>query len=209
MGRCSCLNQSSPRTTTHMGVFMSPLRSSIALLPFLLIAVGLTVPACTSKSPEPTLVERGKYLVTAGGCNDCHSPKILTPAGPIPDTTRLLSGHRAGSPLPPIPKGLLSSTQWGALTTSDMTAWAGPWGVSFAYNLTPDMNTGLGGWTEDMFIQTMRKGKFMGMARDILPPMPWQEIGQMTDDDLKAIFAYLQSLPPIENPVPAPIPPGR
>jgi hypothetical protein len=71
------------------------------------------------------------------------------------------------------------------------------------------MKTGLGGWTEEMFIQTLRKGKFMGMSRGILPPMPWQEIGHMRDDDLKAIFAYLQSLPPIENPIPAPIPPGK
>jgi len=187
---------------------MHPQKGSIALSLVLLIAVGLMIPACTSKSTGPTLVERGKYLVMAGGCNDCHSPKIFTPAGPIPDTTRLLSGHPAGSPLPPIPKDVLGPTQWGALATNDLTAWAGPWGVSFAYNLTPDMKTGIGGWTEEMFIQTLRKGKFMGMSRDILPPMPWQTIGQMTDDDLKAIFAYLQSLPPIENPIPPPVPPA-
>lgn len=81
--------------------------------------------------------------------------------------------------------------------------------MSFAYNLTPDMKTGIGGWTEDLFIQTLRKGKFMGQSRDILPPMPWQTIGQMTDNDLKAVFAYLKSLPPIENPIPAPLPPPK
>lgn len=80
--------------------------------------------------------------------------------------------------------------------------------MSFAYNLTPDVKTGIGGWTEDLFIQTLRKGKFMGMSRDILPPMPWQSIGQMSDDDLKAVFAYLKSLPPISNPIPTPIPPA-
>ena len=173
----------------------------------LLAAAGLLVPGCTSKAPEMSPIERGKYLVMAGGCNDCHSPKIFTAAGPVPDTTRLLSGHPANSPLPAIPKGVIGPTQWGALTTNDLTAWAGPWGVSFAYNLTPDIKTGIGGWTEDLFIQTLRKGKFMGQSRDILPPMPWQSIGQMTDDDLKAIFAYLKSLPPIENPIPAPLPP--
>jgi hypothetical protein len=69
------------------------------------------------------------------------------------------------------------------------------------------MKTGIGGWPEEMFIKTLRTGKMMGMSRDILPPMPWQDIGKMTDDDLKAIFAYLKSLPPIENKVPEAIPP--
>jgi hypothetical protein len=173
----------------------------------LVIVLVSLVPGCTGKSPEQSPVERGKYLVMVGGCDDCHSPKIFTPAGPIPDTTKRLSGHPAGSPTPEIPKGVLGPTQWGVLATGDLTAWAGPWGVSFAYNLTPDPKTGIGGWTDDMFIQTLRKGKFMGMSRDILPPMPWQTIGQMSDDDLKAIFAYLKSLPPINNPIPAPLPP--
>ncbi len=163
---------------------------------------------CTQKQTTPSLVERGKYLVMAGGCNHCHSPKIFTPAGPVVDTTRLLSGYPAGTQLPEVPKGVIGPTQWGALTTNDLTGWAGPWGVSFASNLTPDPKTGIGGWTDEMFIQTLRSGKFMGMSRDILPPMPWQDIGQMSDDDLKAIHAYLKSLPPINNPIPAPLPPS-
>lgn len=186
---------------------MNPSRAVVGISLLLLIVLVLVVPACTSKSTAPSLVERGKYLVMAGGCDDCHSPKIFTPAGPIPDTTRLLSGYPANSQLPEIPKGVLGPTQWGAIATNDLTAWVGPWGVSFAYNLTPDMKTGIGSWPEEMFIQTLRTGKFMAMSRDILPPMPWQGIGQMTDDDLKAIFAYLKSLPPINNPIPAPIPP--
>jgi hypothetical protein len=95
------------------------------------------------------------------------------------------------------------------LTNGDMTAWAGPWGVSFAYNLTPDMQTGIGGWTEEMFIQTLRSGKFMGMSRGILPPMPWQNMAQMPDEDLKAIFAYLKSIKPIHNVIPQPLPPAQ
>lgn len=178
------------------------------LVLFFTIVLMLVLPSCTTKSKGPSLIERGKYLVMAGSCNDCHSPKIFTAMGPVVDTTRLLSGHPANSPLPEIPKGAIGPTQWGALTTNDLTAWAGRWGVSFAFNLTPDMKTGLGGWTENLFIQTLQNGKFMGASRDILPPMPWQSIGQMTDDDLKAIFAYLKSLPPIENPIPPPIPPS-
>jgi mono/diheme cytochrome c family protein len=172
-----------------------------------LFAFGMMISGCAEKHSAPSQIERGKYLVLAGGCNDCHTPKVFTAAGPAFDTTRLLSGYPAGTVLPEFPKAILGPEKWGAVTTNDLTAWAGPWGVSFAYNLTPDTKTGIGGWTEEMFINTLRTGKFMGMSRDILPPMPWQTIGQMTDDDLKAMFAYLKSLPPIENSIPAPLPP--
>jgi mono/diheme cytochrome c family protein len=178
------------------------LRLAVVLAGSLLLLEG-----CAPQKSGPSLVERGKYLVMAGGCNDCHSPKIMTPQGPVPDTTRLLSGAPSGSKLPPIPEGTLGPDAWGAITTNDMTTWAGPWGVSFAYNLTPDPQTGIGGWPEDLFIKTLRTGQFMGMSRGILPPMPWQDIGRMSDDDLKAIFAYLKSLPPIHNEIPPPIPP--
>lgn len=103
-------------------------QGTILSVSLLLLVVGvLMIPACTTKEPTMSPVERGKYLVMAGGCNDCHSPKVFTPAGPIFDTTRLLSGHPANSPLPEIPKGVIGPTQWGALTTNDLTAWAGPW----------------------------------------------------------------------------------
>ncbi len=85
------------------------------------------------------------------------------------------------------------------------TAWAGPWGISYTANLTPDQNTGLGIWTEDMFIKAIREGKHMGTSRPILPPMPWPAFRNYSDDDLKAIFAYLKSIPPIANHVPDPI----
>lgn len=169
--------------------------------------LGLT--GCAPKAPQQSPVERGKYLVMVGGCDDCHTPKIMTPAGPVLDTTRLLSGQPGGSDIPEIPKGIFEPGKWMALTNAHMTAWAGPWGVSFAYNLTPDVETGIGGWPEEMFIQTMRTGKFMGMSRDILPPMPWQAIGKMSDDDLRAIFAYLKSIKPIHNAIPAPLPPAQ
>lgn len=152
-------------------------------------------------------VARGKYLVMVAGCNDCHTPKVMTPQGPSPDPTRTLSGHPAGEKLPDVPSGVLAPEKWGALTNNNLTAWAGPWGVSFTKNLTPDKATGLGSWTEAMFIKALRTGKDMGEGRQILPPMPWQDFGQMTDADLKAIYAYLQSLPPVSNAVPDPVPP--
>jgi hypothetical protein len=152
-------------------------------------------------------IERGKFYVTVGGCNDCHSPKIFTPQGPVIDSTRLLSGHPATEPVPGIPQGVLGPGKWGALTNGHLTAWAGPWGVSFTRNLTPDIATGIGSWTEEIFIKAMRTGKDMGEGRDILPPMPWFNFAQMSDGDLKAIFAYLKSLKPIQNAVPDPISP--
>ena len=89
-----------------------------------------------------------------------------------------------------------------------MTAWSGPWGVSFTANLTPDKETGLGKWTENTFIQTIRTGRHMGRGRPILPPMPYPMYKNFTDEDLKAIFSYLQSIPAIENRVPEPLPAG-
>jgi mono/diheme cytochrome c family protein len=161
----------------------------------------------SEKNMNQELIKRGEYLVGFGGCNDCHTPKVFTPKGPEPDPNKLLSGHPSTAKLPETPQGIIGPEKWGALTNNDLTAWVGPWGVSFAANLTPDNRTGLGGWTEEMFIKTMRTGKHLGVGREILPPMPWYTLAVLTDKDLKAIFAYLKSLKPIENGVPQPIPP--
>jgi hypothetical protein len=155
-----------------------------------------------------SLIERGKYLVVLGGCNHCHSPKVFGPNGPMVDTTKILSGTPASNPVLTVGEGVLGPEKWGALTTNDLTTWAGPWGVSFSRNLTPDKETGIGSWTEAMFIKALRTGKDMGEGRPILPPMPWEDIGKSTDSDLKAIFAYLKSLKPIHNPIHDPIPPA-
>jgi hypothetical protein len=74
-------------------------------------------------------------------------------------------------------------------------------------NLTPDENTGIGSWSEQTFMQAMKTGKHMGVSRPILPPMPWPSYGQLTDDDLKAIYAFLRTLPPVKNRIPDPVPP--
>jgi mono/diheme cytochrome c family protein len=169
---------------------------------------GGTTALAQQKSGIRNVVAHGRMLVTFAGCNDCHSPKVFTAMGPVPDTTRLLSGHPADSKLPEIPSGVLGPDKWGALTTGDLTAWVGPWGVSFSANLTPDQNTGLGKWTDAMFIKALRTGKHMGEGRQILPPMPWEGFGKMSDGDLKAIFAYLRTLKPVQNAVPDPLPPS-
>ena len=161
--------------------------------------------APASAPPSADLVAGGRYLVTVVGCNDCHTPYKMGKTGPEPDMTRMLSGHPEGMKLPPPPK---LEGPWGMVGSHTNTAWAGPWGISYSMNLTPDENTGIGIWTEDMFIRAMRTGKHMGTSRTILPPMPWPWYGKMRDEELKAMFAYLKSIPPIKNRVPDPTPPG-
>jgi len=155
---------------------------------------------------QKELVVRGKYLVTAGGCNDCHTPKMMTNQGPVPDTTKLLAGYMSNFPLADIDTTVTNS-KW-VFANMESTVWVGPWGVSFSANLTPDGATGLGNWTEEIFIKAMKTGKHMGMGRPILPPMPWPGIANLTDEDFKAVFTYLKSINPIKNQVPEPIPPN-
>jgi mono/diheme cytochrome c family protein len=152
-------------------------------------------------------ISRGKYLVTLSGCGDCHSPKAMTDHGPVEDQTRLLSGHPAAEPMATAPS--LGEGGWIAACNHHLTAWAGPWGVSYASNLTPDSKTGIGSWTEEQFIKAMRIGKHRGFGRPILPPMPWANLAAASDEDLSAILAYLKSLPAVSNKVPEPIAPAH
>lgn len=166
-----------------------------------------SAPKSTAAVDPKAHVERGAYLVTVAGCNDCHTPWKMGANGPEPDMTRQLSGHPeqivitapAASP----------GGEWrnGLVFGGTMTSFSGPWGVSFSANLTPDQNTGLGIWTEEMFIKALRTGRHYGVSRPILPPMPWPSFARMTDEDLKSVFAYLRSIPPVSNHVPDPIPP--
>ncbi len=184
------------------------MRNTVAKLFLAALALGLI--ACEQQAPVEDPVARGKYLTIIGGCHDCHSPKNFTPEGiPIPDMTRALSGHPQELPYP---TWAPADMQRNALFMGNpmMTAWSGPWGVSFASNITPDVETGIGEWTEENFIQAMRTGKHQGQpnGRDILPPMPWPGLKEMTDADLKALWEYLRSVPAIKNQVPLPVPPN-
>jgi hypothetical protein len=137
------------------------------------------------------LVLRGKYIVTVSACHDCHSPKVFSPErGMELDTTRLLSGWTLFSP--------------------GLTASQGPWGLSYSANLTPH-ETGIGNWTFEQFETAIRKGKYKGLeaSRPLLPPMPWQMYQNFSDADLRAVFAYLKSLKPIDNLVPQPVNPDK
>ena len=165
------------------------------------------VVASTTKTlSQDELIKRGEYVVMTGACNDCHSPKVMTPQGPVPDSTKLLSGHPANEPIPALDANAGKPTSW-ILMSPDVTAFVGPWGISYAANLTPDSATGIGAWSESQFINTLRNGKHQGNGRDLLPPMPWPDFGKKTDDDLKGVFAFLKSLPAVSNKVHAPVAP--
>ena len=163
------------------------------------VAVGSTI-------SKDSMIKRGEYLVTIMGCDDCHSPKKLGPNGPEPDMDRRLSGHPASMPLGSYRQSDLKS--W-VLFNQNLTAFVGPWGVSFAANLTSD-ESGIGSWSEQQFIKALREGKLKGMdnSRPLLPPMPWPNFRKASDEDLKAIFSYLKSTKPINNVVPSPVPPN-
>jgi len=163
-------------------------------------------PAAAPAAPAVSQVERGHMLIIGGGCHDCHTPKKMGPNGPEADMSKMLSGHpeSAGVPKPFKPQ---PGSPWAIHINEHLTAWNGAWGVSFAANLTPDMNTGLGIWTEDMFVNALKQGKHMGKSRPILPPMPWNWYGQLPENDLKAMFAYLRSIPAVKNRVPVPLTP--
>jgi len=194
------------RLSRNRAVLMS------ASLLFVAALVGCGQPPASAPAPAPAAapaqsqVEHGHQLIIGGGCHDCHTPKMIGPNGPEADMSRMLSGHpetdKITAPFPTKP-----GDKYTTHVNDHLTAWSGAWGVSFAANLTPDTNTGLGIWTEDMFVDALKHGKHMGKGRQILPPMPWNWYGQLPDAELKAMFAYLKSIPAISNRVPVPLGP--
>jgi hypothetical protein len=189
-----------------------------------LIACAMLFSQCNSNPSSPAtnadstnamshddMLKRGEYLVTFGGCDDCHSPKVFNDKGePEVDLTKRLSGHPADGILPKEFNPAMVSPGKVFMCSQDLTAWYGPWGTSFARNLTPDSATGIGAWSSETFIKIIRSGKHMGAeaGRPIMPPMPWYAIAKLTDDDLKAVHSYLMSLKPVSNNVPEYIPPS-
>ena len=153
-----------------------------------------------------TQVQWGEHLVTIGGCNDCHTPKKMTPMGPVDDSTLFLSGHPEKLPAPDVDRKQMESK--GLIVTADFTSWIGPWGISYSANLTPD-ETGTGNWKEDQFLYAIKNSVSKGLAgsRPLMPPMSLMTVKLMTDEELKAIFAYLRTVKPIKNNSVEPTPP--
>jgi hypothetical protein len=186
----------------------------IILCTVVLLAVAVSCGNQTEVKPKETaavskdsLIHLGEYLVNAIGCDDCHSPKIMGPHGPEVDMTRRFSGHPSTMPIAKASPDALKSF---VLFNPTLTAFIGPWGTSYSANITSD-ETGIGNWTEQQFFKAIREGKSKGLdgGRMLLPPMPWYNFAKLKDTDLKAIFAYLKSTKPVENRVPAPVPPNQ
>ena len=157
-------------------------------------ALALGLASCTNTSQKTTTTDstataatmtpeqqiaRGRYIATITGCNDCHTPGTLYGA---PDMSRQLAGSELG--------------------------WTGPWGTSYAANITPDMATGIGAYSADDIVNTIRKGVKKSGA-PMLPPMPWPDFASLTDEDAYALAAYLKSVPAVVHKVPANLPPGK
>jgi len=194
---------------------------SIGITVAIAVVAGVTIIACTNttaseKTASPTetevvaldsagLVKRGDYLVNAMGCDDCHSPKTFGPQGPQLIQELRFSGFPQDGKLPPIDVEQVKKG-W-TLMSPDLTSAVGPWGVSYGANITSDP-TGIGSWTEEQFLNAIKKGKYKGLdnSRPLLPPMPWFVYKNLTDEDLKAIFAYLKTTKPVKNVPPAPKP---
>ncbi|WP_298526557.1 diheme cytochrome c-553 [uncultured Christiangramia sp.] len=158
-------------------------------------------------SPQDS-ISHGEYLVNTIGCHDCHSPKQMTERGPeiIPELA--LSGYQSGDSLPSFSSEAIKNG-WIQMS-GDLTVAIGPWGISYASNLTSS-DTGLGNWSMQRFKTAIREGKLKGDSGGemILPPMPWQNYSELTDKDLESIFRYLKSTKPVENAVHAPVAPNK
>ncbi len=181
----------------------------------IIIAAGLitvSVISCESKQENKTtaqaigndsLVKRGAYLVNAVGCDDCHSPKRMGAHGPEVIPEQRFGGYPSARPLAPIDTNVLKNG-W-AMLGPDLTNAVGPWGVSFAANISSDESS-IGNWSEAQFFRAIREGKSKGLegGRSLLPPMPWFVYKNFNDEDIRAIFAYLKSTAPVKNIVPGP-----
>lgn len=148
----------------------------------------------------------GKLLTEEFGCVDCHTPKIVINNQVLIDENRMFSGHQQDNILPEFPPELVAPGKWKGLYTADMTAWGGPWGISYAANLTPDKKTGIGNLSEENFISILGLGIHSTLSRKIMPPMPWNEISRLNKQELGAIYLYLKTIKPIKNKVPEAVP---
>lgn len=177
-------------------------------LPFFIISFFIASSLISNAEPlsknkaKKLQIEGGRILTIEQGCVYCHSPKVLVDDDLVPDPTKLFSGHPSNEKLPDIPEGLIGPKKWFGLYTANFTAWGGPWGVSYAANLTPDKETGIGNWKVENFISVIRLGIHSSLARTLMPPMPWDEISELSDEHLNAIFQYLRTVMPIKNKVP-------
>ena len=201
------------------------MKKQLLLFIVFLVLAFITLSGCSENKPSAQAAEAappvekpnyggyesqvawGEHLVTIAGCHDCHTPKKMTPMGPVDDSALWLSGHPESMPAPDVDRKMLESK--GYVLTATFTSWVGPWGVSYSANLTPD-ETGIGTWTEDQFLYAIKNMTSKGLAgsRPLLPPMAMMPVKHMEDNELRAIFAYLKTVKPVKNRSVQPTPPA-
>jgi mono/diheme cytochrome c family protein len=155
-------------------------QAALRIFAVLAIAGSVLAGFCDTGRAQTAQVKRGEYLVTLGGCNDCHTPGYFFGK---PDKSRLLGGSEVGFAIP------------------DLGVFHGP-------NLTPDSETGLGNWSADEIVAAITKGQRPD-GRILAPIMPWHAFANLTRQDAYAIAAFLKSLPPVRNKVPGPFGPNE
>jgi hypothetical protein len=175
-------------------------------LVIVLIVIALSNNFAKDLDSREDMVERGKLITEIYGCVDCHTPKIKEGEFLVNDPDRLFSGHPADNTLPQFPPEIIGTDKWRGLFTDSMTAWGGPWGISYSANLTPDMETGIGKLSEKDFLNVLNLGIHSDMNRKLMQPMPWKEISQLDEKNLKAVYHYLKSVKPVKNKVPESVP---
>ena len=147
---------------------------------FALLAASALGLQSSMAAADDTQTSRGEYLVTIGGCNDCHTPGYFFGK---PDTTRFLGGSDVGFEIP-------------------------GQGVFVGRNITPDKETGIGSWTREQIVTALQTG-LRPDGRVLAPIMPWHALAHLTEDDVASIAVFLQSLKPVSNQVPGPFKPGE
>lgn len=135
-----------------------------------------TLLAGAAGAADTALLERGAYLASIMDCGGCHTPGAM---GPQPDLEHPLSGGTVGFRV-------------------------GDLGIFFPPNLTSDVATGLGAWSAADIEAALRQG-VRPDGRELAPIMPWRNYSVLEPDDMAALVAYLQSLPPVARPVPGPL----
>lgn len=177
------------------------------LLVFSIIAIGCNQRPAEEIAYSPERIEIGQAVVEGWNCSFCHSPQIKGPESKaIADPDRYMSGHPSDEKIPTIPDMVITSPEWMEfLDNLDSTVWATDNLIVFSANLTPDDETGIGTWTETEFVETIREGRHRGIERRIKYPMPWRELGELSDEELLSVYEYLMTLQPVNNKVPASI----
>jgi mono/diheme cytochrome c family protein len=167
-----------PRRSREEKGMLSGMSKAVLWAGAALVLLSLSGLAAHAAEPVSAAIARGKYLVTLGGCTDCHTPGSLMGH---PDMAKFLGGSDVGFAIP-------------------------GQGVFVGSNLTPDPETGLGKWTTEQIVTTLTTG-VRPDGRILAPIMPWRAFSHLTHSDALAIAAYLKSLPPVHREVAGPFGP--